>query len=125
MGGQADTCYIITKRRHNMVLDIDLFRSDKGHDPEKIRENQRKRYKDVTLVDRVAELDQNWRKYRFQADNWNKVKNSCSKAVGEKKKKKEADGVNDPLPKDITDGLEDVNAEKLAVLSILQIREVL
>jgi len=28
-----------------MVLDLDLFRADKGGDPEKIRELQRKRYK--------------------------------------------------------------------------------
>ena len=45
-----------------MVLDIELFRADKGGDPEKIRDCQRKRYKDVTLVDRVVETDNKWRK---------------------------------------------------------------
>ena len=45
-----------------MVLDIELFRADKGGDPEKIRESQRKRFKDVTLVDRVVEADTRWRK---------------------------------------------------------------
>ena len=45
-----------------MVLDIDLFRADKGGDPEKIRENQSKRYKDTTLVDQVVEADTKWRK---------------------------------------------------------------
>ena len=45
-----------------MVLDIELFRADKGGDPEKIRESQRKRFKDVTLVDRVVEADSRWRK---------------------------------------------------------------
>jgi len=45
-----------------MVLDIELFRADKGGDPEKIRESQRKRFKDVTLVDRVVETDTRWRK---------------------------------------------------------------
>ena len=44
-----------------MVLDIDLFRSDKGGDPEKMRENQRKRYKDVKLVDLIVEKDNQWR----------------------------------------------------------------
>lgn len=38
-----------------MVLDLDLFRSDKGHDPNYVRENQRKRYKDVNLVETVID----------------------------------------------------------------------
>jgi len=45
-----------------MVLDIELFRSDKGKDPEKIKENQAKRFKDVTLVDKVVQHDTEWRK---------------------------------------------------------------
>lgn len=53
------------KKVHNyskMVLDMDLFREEKGGNPELIRESQRKRYKDVTLVDRVIDCDQKWRK---------------------------------------------------------------
>lgn len=45
-----------------MVLDIDLFRVDKGGNPDKIRENQRKRFKDVSYVDKVIEADTKWRK---------------------------------------------------------------
>ena len=45
-----------------MVLDIELFRTEKGGDPEKIKESQRKRFKDVTLVDKVIEHDTAWRK---------------------------------------------------------------
>lgn len=45
-----------------MVLDIDLFREYKGGDPKKVRENQAKRYKDVSLVDRVVDADNQWRK---------------------------------------------------------------
>lgn len=45
-----------------MVLDLDLYRADKGGNPEKIRENQSKRYKDTTLVDQVVEADAKWRK---------------------------------------------------------------
>ena len=52
-------------RRH-MVLDLELFRADKGGNPDtspdKIRENQRKRFKDVTFVDKVVEADTKWRK---------------------------------------------------------------
>ena len=45
-----------------MVLDIELFRADKGGDPQKVRENQAKRFKDVKLVDKVVEADTRWRK---------------------------------------------------------------
>ena len=45
-----------------MVLDIELFRAEKGGDPEKIRENQRKRFKDESVVDQVIEADEKWRK---------------------------------------------------------------
>jgi len=44
------------------MLDINLFRPDKGGDPEIIRESQRRRYADVGLVDKVCELDDQWRK---------------------------------------------------------------
>lgn len=45
-----------------MVLDLDLFRTDKGGDPEIIRETQRKRFKDVRLVDKLVAADTEWRK---------------------------------------------------------------
>ena len=45
-----------------MVLDIDLFREEKGGEPELIRASQRARYTDVGLVDKVIEADVNWRK---------------------------------------------------------------
>lgn len=45
-----------------MVLDLDQFRVDKGGNPDKIRENQSKRYSDVTLVDQVVDTDSQWRK---------------------------------------------------------------
>ena len=50
-----------------MVLDIELFRADKGGDPDKIRENQRKRFKDVSYVDKVVEADTKWRKRELSA----------------------------------------------------------
>lgn len=45
-----------------MVLDIDLFRVEKGGDPDVIRENERKRFRDDERVIRVVECDENWRK---------------------------------------------------------------
>ncbi len=45
-----------------MVLDLDLFREDRGGNPAKIRENQGKRYKDASMVDKVISADSEWRK---------------------------------------------------------------
>lgn len=45
-----------------MVLDLDLFREDRGGNPTKIRENQGKRYKDASMVDKVISADSEWRK---------------------------------------------------------------
>lgn len=39
-----------------MVLDIDLFRADKGGDPDKIRENAKKRFDNVESVEEVIRL---------------------------------------------------------------------
>lgn len=44
-----------------MVLDIELFREEKGGDPKKIRQLQEKRFKSVKLVDEVVENDALWR----------------------------------------------------------------
>lgn len=50
----------------SMVLDLDQFRADKGGDPEVIRETQRKRFKDVSLVDKLVHADTEWRKCKFR-----------------------------------------------------------
>ncbi|KAJ7377076.1 Serine--tRNA ligase, cytoplasmic [Desmophyllum pertusum] len=107
-----------------MVLDIDLYRADKGGDPEKIRENQSKRYKDTTLVDQVVEADTKWRKLRFSADNWNKLKNVCSKQIGEKMKRKEPVGDSEKLPQNIIDCLEEITPDMLEGLTVSQIKNV-
>jgi len=52
-----------------MVLDLVLFRADQGGDPDKIRELQKKRFKDVTHVDKVVESDTRWRKCKHIYSN--------------------------------------------------------
>lgn len=108
-----------------MVLDLDLFRADKGGNPDKIREIQKKRYKDVGLVDKVIEKDTLWRQLRHKADNWNKLKNVCSKAIGEKMKKKEPQGEPDQaVPEDVISQLENLTIEALQSLTVNQIKKV-
>ena len=47
------------------MLDINLFRTEKGGDPEIVKESQRRRYAPVELVDKVIELDVQWREGTF------------------------------------------------------------
>ena len=65
-----------------MVLDLDLFREDKGGDPDRVRSNVRARFADVKAVDDVIDLDNTWRKSRHTLDQLNKAKNTTSKAIG-------------------------------------------
>lgn len=65
-----------------MVLDLDLFRPDKGGDPERVRANVRKRFDKEESVDKVMELDAQWRKFRWSLDQLNKAKNIISKEYG-------------------------------------------
>lgn len=106
-----------------MVLDLDLFRSDKGGNPDKIRENQSKRFKDVALVETVIAQDTEWRQRRHRADNLNKVKNVCSKEIGEKMKKKEPVGDDkEPVPENLKKDLTELTADILKSLTVNQIK---
>ncbi|KAK4715850.1 hypothetical protein R3W88_014188 [Solanum pinnatisectum] len=59
------------------MLDINLFRKN----PEIIRESQRRRFGDVTLVDQVIQLDKEWRHRQFELDNLRKDFKKISKEV--------------------------------------------
>ncbi|XP_003479248.1 serine--tRNA ligase, cytoplasmic isoform X1 [Cavia porcellus] len=106
-----------------MVLDLDLFRVDKGGNPDLIRETQEKRFKDPGLVDQLVKADSEWRRCRFRADNLNKLKNLCSKTIGEKMKKKEPVGDDDSVPENVLN-FDDLTADTLANLKVSQIKNV-
>merc|ERR1712018_129250 len=107
-----------------MVLDIDAFRPEKGGSPDKVRENQKKRFCDVGAVDKVVETDEKWRKARFDADQFNKLKNMVSKVIGEKMKKKEAIGDDDALPDNVTSNILELTKEVCEPLTFFQLKKV-
>ncbi|XP_006034431.1 serine--tRNA ligase, cytoplasmic [Alligator sinensis] len=106
-----------------MVLDLDLFRADKGGDPAVVRDMQIKRFKDPGLVDALVQADAAWRRCRFRTDYLNKLKNLCSKTIGEKMKKKEPVGDDESLPES-AQKLDDLTADILAGLQVSQIKKV-
>lgn len=107
-----------------MVLDLDLFRVDKGGDANKVKENQKKRFKDVALVEEVISCDTKWREARHVADNLNKLKNLCSKAIGEKMKKKENPGGDEGVPNALIDKLSSLTLDDVTPLTVNQIKKI-
>ena len=107
-----------------MVLDIDQFRPEKGGNPEKVKENQRLRFCNVESVDKIVECDNLWRQAKFEADNWNKLKNMASKVIGEKMKKKEPVGDNDSLEDSLVEALGQMSLEQCSALTVTQIKKV-
>lgn len=63
------------------MLDINLFREEKGGNPEKLRESQRRRFANVDLVDEVIQLDQVWRQRQYELDGLKKDFNRINKQI--------------------------------------------
>lgn len=71
------------------MLDINAFLVEKGGEPEKIKESQKKRGDPVELVDEIIAEYKNWTKVRFDLDAKNKEINVVQKSIGLKMKAKE------------------------------------
>lgn len=74
------------------MIDINLIREN----PELVRENIKKKFQDdkLILVDKILELDEKWRKFKFDEDELRSKRNKFSKEIGKlmkEKKKDEAD----------------------------------
>ena len=70
-----------------MPLDINLFRIEKGGNPNLVRESQRRRWSNVKLVDEVIELDTQWRHAQHSLEGMNKSVGLCSKKIATEMKK--------------------------------------
>ncbi|KAH0908596.1 hypothetical protein HID58_031917 [Brassica napus] len=75
----------MARERARTMLDINLFREEKGNDPEIIRESQRRRFADVDLVDEVINLDKEWRQRQFEVDGLRTEFNKLNKQVAKLK----------------------------------------
>ncbi|OMO75331.1 hypothetical protein CCACVL1_16221 [Corchorus capsularis] len=67
------------------MLDINLFREEKGFNPEIIRESQRRRFANVEDVDAIIELDKSYRRLLYEVENMRKEINRITKQVGQLK----------------------------------------
>ena len=67
------------------MLSMELFREE----PKRIKESEKRRDKDPSRVDRVVELDTEWRDARQRADSLRQERNELSRKVAEKKQEGE------------------------------------
>jgi seryl-tRNA synthetase len=92
------------------MLDVNDFITERGGDPEKIRESQRKRHAPVEVVDEVIAMWEDHRRTAYDATQLSGRINVVQKQIGPKKKAKE----------DVTDLLKqkaDLEKEKKELLA--------
>ncbi|XVE48657.1 hypothetical protein DITRI_Ditri01bG0019700 [Diplodiscus trichospermus] len=65
------------------MLDINLFREEKGHNPEIIRESQRRRFANVEDVNVIIDLDKVYRQLLYELENLRKEFNKINKQVAQ------------------------------------------
>ncbi|GKZ28160.1 cytosolic seryl-tRNA synthetase, partial [Aspergillus brasiliensis] len=68
------------------MLDLADFISDRGGNPNKIKESQRKRYAPEGVVDEVLSLYEEARRARYEVMQVNSQLNALQKEIGKKKK---------------------------------------
>eukprot|EP00246_Nothoceros_aenigmaticus_P018257 TRINITY_DN9480_c0_g2_i1.p1 TRINITY_DN9480_c0_g2~~TRINITY_DN9480_c0_g2_i1.p1 ORF type:complete len:444 (+),score=99.70 TRINITY_DN9480_c0_g2_i1:122-1453(+) len=71
------------------MLDILLFRSDKGYDPNNVKESERRRFVDKDSVDEVIQFDKIWRQRQHELRLIETEYNKLNKEVAKKKMAKE------------------------------------
>ena len=71
------------------MLDITDFIAERGGDPERIRESQRRRGESVEIVDEIIQMFEDHRKTNYGATQIGSKINDTQKEIGKKKKAKE------------------------------------
>ncbi|KAJ3280144.1 Cytosolic seryl-tRNA synthetase [Borealophlyctis nickersoniae] len=104
------------------MIDINLLRTDKGGNPDLVRESQRKRGggKKVELVDEVIALDDAWKKARFTADQVNRKINEIGGSIKALAKAKKMDT---PEWKELQEAKKAAEAEKVELNKIADLKE--
>ncbi|KAJ3105514.1 Cytosolic seryl-tRNA synthetase [Phlyctochytrium planicorne] len=102
-----------------MGLDIQLFRTDKGGNPDLVRESQRRRYAPVEIVDEIIALDEERKKARYEADQKNTAINAKQKEIQALMKAGKKDQTGDLVKQKET-----LQKEKQALEELARVKEV-
>jgi len=80
-----------------MTIDINDFIKERGGDPEKIRQSQRKRFAPEEVVDEVIAAFEDHRATQYEATQIGSKINATQKEIGQKKKAKDEAGAQELL----------------------------
>mmetsp|Transcript_24818 Transcript_24818/g.37742 ORF Transcript_24818/g.37742 Transcript_24818/m.37742 type:complete len:464 (+) Transcript_24818:178-1569(+) len=69
-----------------MTIGIEIFRKDKGGDPDLVKESERRRFRDPKIVDEIIEIDQKWIKAQYETEQKRKESNKIQDEITERKK---------------------------------------
>jgi seryl-tRNA synthetase len=72
--------------RSTTAIDLDLFREEKGGDPDFIRQSQKARFKNTEDVDRIIILDREWRQKNSELDLQRKNLSKLTKEYAAKRR---------------------------------------
>eukprot|EP01071_Lankesteria_metandrocarpae_P013427 Lankesteria_metandrocarpae@DN7170_c0_g1_i1.p1 len=82
-----------------MPIDINLLRVEKGGDPDIVRQSEQRRGRDVSVVDKIIDVDKKWRSAVYDAEQNKKEMNAANKEVGKRKSKDKTDACSDLVEK--------------------------
>lgn len=102
------------------MLDVNDFIADRGGDPQKIRESQRRRHAPEAVVDEVISMFEEHRRIQYDSTQIGSQINATQKEIGQKKKAKENAEELLKQKEELTrqkKAQDDLAAEKLAVLT--------
>ncbi|KAF2452322.1 seryl-tRNA synthetase [Lineolata rhizophorae] len=102
------------------MLDVNDFIAERGGNPEKIRESQRRRHAPVELVDEIMAMFEDHRKTQYEATQIGSQINAVQKEIGQKKKNKESADSELKKKDELTarkKAQEELAAEKLVALN--------
>lgn len=106
------------------MIDINLLREYKGGNPEYIKESQLKRFADVSLVDKIIEEDNTWKKTEKEINYFKKMINVISKEISMRMKHKSEESINTNSMQDIEDpNIYSLNEENIKDLSIDKLKK--
>lgn len=102
------------------MLDINLFRDDEMR--ARIKESERHRFKDESIVDKIYELDREWIRVNYNHEQVNKELNQINRKIKESFVEHKKEGKQEQDIKEVIKGLEDMKVDPISRQQALEKR---
>jgi seryl-tRNA synthetase len=102
-----------------MSIDINLIRTEKGEDPAKVIESEKKRFKDLKIVDELIKLDKEWRTEKYKLDSLRRDYNTINTQIADKKKASKGKDLCEEEIKQIKEVEKNINTQSVVESNLL------